>query len=200
MGPDLRYAGWREFEGVFHQTVRELIEAKGAARVCDIGGGAKPTLSPEEVAELNVDYTVLDISDTELAKASSAYRRVQGDITGELPDIGPFDLVLSHMLAEHVADPEAMHRNVIRLLTPGGVAVHLFPTLYDPDFVLNAIAPAAITSKLLQWVQPHRTPEGDSAKFPAYYRWCRGSTKRQVARLTGVGFEVETYHSFFWSG
>src|SRR4029077_18693143 len=51
--------------------------------------------------------------------------------------------------------------------------------------------------------QEGREEGGDHQKFPAYYRWCRGATKRQLRRLRGIGFEVERYvtvfgHGYFW--
>ncbi len=34
-------------------------------------------------------------------------------------------------------------------------------------------------------------------KFPAYYGWCRGPTRRQITRFKRTGFEVLAYRGFF---
>jgi SAM-dependent methyltransferase len=39
------------------------------------------------------------------------------------PD-GYFDLVVSHVVAEYFADPDAAVRNIVRMLAPGGVSLH----------------------------------------------------------------------------
>jgi hypothetical protein len=101
------------------------------------------------------------------------------------------------MLAEHVADPAIFHRNVRRMLRTGGIALHFFPTLYAPAFVVNRLVPARLTQRLLLSVQPRRYAGGTEGKFPAYYRWCRGFTAAQVRRLNSCGFAVLGYRSYF---
>ena len=42
--------------------------------------------------------------------------------------------------------------------------------------------------------------QGEHAKFRAYYRWCRGPTRRQLRRLESVGFQVLDYVGYFGHG
>lgn len=185
---------WDEYES----TIVRLIRESGAKRICDVGGGANPVLPLETVRELDLEYTVLDISAEELEKAPSDYLKLVADITAaEPPAIEAFDLVFSKMLAEHVRDAERFHRNVNAMLKPGGLAFHFFPTLYAFPFLLNVLIPESFTGWLLRKVMPHRTPEGKHAKFPAHYRWCRGPMAGQLRRLRSTGFEVAEYHSFY---
>ena len=83
---------------------------------------------------------------------------------------------------------------------PGGTALHTFPTLYEPAFMVNRVLPERVMEPLLRRVQPGREPEGEHAKFRAYYRWCRGPTRRQLRRLESVGFQVLDYVGYFGHG
>lgn len=181
--------------------VQDAIVRSGARRVLELGGGANPTLPLEFIERHGLEYTVLDISPVELAKAPVAYRKVCCDIGSEHPDFdghdGGYDLIFSKMLAEHVRNGEQMHRNVLRLLSPGGRAVHYFPTLYAPPFIVNRIIPETLADRLLQWLEPGREKEGNKGKFPAYYSWCRGPTQRQLRRLRDLGYDIEEYIGFF---
>lgn len=181
--------------------VQDMIIRSGARHVLELGGGANPAIPLEFLREHGVEYTVLDISPTELAKAPAGYHKVCGDIgAAELAFDGiegRHDLVFSKMLAEHVKNGEQMHRNVFRLLAPGGKAIHYFPTLYAPPFVANRLMPERVADRLLQWLEPGREKDGNKGKFPAYYSWCRGPTRRQFARLQGLGYVVDEYIGFF---
>src|SRR5689334_9767072 len=48
-----------EGEPMYHALVLELIKKFQLRRVCDVGGGAHPTLSLDEVRSRNLDYTLL---------------------------------------------------------------------------------------------------------------------------------------------
>lgn len=177
-------------------TVRRLIEHGGARTVCEIGGGANPSLPLSFARERGLEYTILDVSRAELDKAPDGYRKVAADICGDnLPLAGRFDFMFSKMLAEHVASGHAFHRNVFRLLAPGGLAFHFFPTLYAPAFVANRLLPEDVSSRALQAFAP-RDPH-QHGKFPARYSWCRGPTRPQLARLRSLGYEIVAYRGFF---
>lgn len=174
-----------------------LIQNQSLRRICEVGGGANPLLTLDAIQELGLEeYTVLDVSAVELAKAPEGYGKVQADICGQLSGASEnFDLVFSKMLAEHVPDAAAFHRNVLRLLRPGGLAFHFFPTLYALPFVVNRLLPETLARYLLNLVSPRDSNK--HAKFPAYYRWCRGPTPSQIRTLSGLGYEVVSYVGFF---
>jgi SAM-dependent methyltransferase len=177
------------------QFLQQLIRRHGVRRVGDIGGGANPVLSPEEIAELGVDYTLIDIDAGELDKAPACYKKLIGDVTSsDCGEENTFDLVFSTMLAEHVISGEALHRNLFRILAPGGLAFHFFPTLFSPPFVANYLLPERLASKLLDVFNPRDRVQ--KAKFPAHYSWCRGPTNGQLERLREIGYEVEMYRGF----
>jgi SAM-dependent methyltransferase len=185
---------WRSFADALGAEVTR----PGVRRICELGGGAHPAIPLDFVERNGLDYTVIDISAEELAKAPDGYVKVMADVTSpSLPDLGSFDLVLSRTLLEHVREPESLHRNVLRLLAPGGHALHFFPTLYEPTMVFNRLMPERLTRPLLTVGQPYRGRGGEREKFHAYYRWCRGPKRRQVARFEGLGYEVVDYVGFF---
>ena len=61
----------------FPEFVRDLIAQRSARSVCDMGGGANPILSLEEIASMGLRYVLADVSTTELAKAAPATRRAR---------------------------------------------------------------------------------------------------------------------------
>jgi SAM-dependent methyltransferase len=200
-GPTISYRHFHEAFSGYVPRLRRLIEEVGAGRVCDIGGGAKPALDLPYIASQSLEYVVVDISAGELAKAPDEYAKVVADICEPGLDLGgPFDLVFTSMVAEHIRDPVRFHTNIKALLRPGGYAAHLFATLYSMPSVLNRILPSEMGEPLLRFFQPGRESEGDAGKFPAYYRWCRGPSTRQLARFADIGFTVEEYVGFFGHG
>jgi SAM-dependent methyltransferase len=176
-------------------VLSELAETLGkGSRLGEIGGGANPLFDLEFVESHEFEYTVFDISQAELDKAPNGYKKVVADIASPTWDAGgDFDLVFSQMVAEHVADADAFLRNTRAMLAPGGRAVHLFPTLYYPWFVANRLLPERLAYELLIKITPHRVNSGSRGKFPAYYRGCRGPTRKQLQRYQQEGFVVERF-------
>lgn len=167
-----------------------LADRTPPGRRCEVGAGAAPVLCEGSL--------LVDRSASELAKAPAAYRTLVADAaSGHLAIAGPFDLIISRMTAEHVSDPAAFHRSIRAALAPGGVALHLFPTLWWPTFVLSRLLPERLSDRIVAVLQPHRRMHTDQAKFPALYRWCRGPTERQLCRLEAAGFAVVRYTGYF---
>jgi 2-polyprenyl-3-methyl-5-hydroxy-6-metoxy-1,4-benzoquinol methylase len=202
MASVVRYASWELVWTALPDAVRRLAARPDVGRVCDLGGGANPILDLDFIAAHDLRYEILDASAEELAKAPAGYATVLADATAA--DMGsrhgPYDLVASAFVAEHVSDPARFHANVHRMLRPGGHAVHVFPTLYEPAFALNLLVPERLTERLLHRVQPGREAHGAHGKFRAHYRWCRGPSRRQLARLRRVGFEIVDYVGYFGHG
>ncbi|MGO9607089.1 MAG: class I SAM-dependent methyltransferase [Candidatus Binataceae bacterium] len=195
----IRYEFFKDGWDNFYGTLEDLIHRLGAKKVLEIGGGGVHQSLTKEFVELNgIQYTLLDISTEQLARAPEQYMKVQADIGAtDLNLSGDYDVVCSHMLAEHIKNGERLHRNVYRLLAPGGVAFHFFPTLYALPYLANRLLPRRLTAKVLSIVQSGREPESIYPMFPAFYSWCRGPTKAQINKLENVGYQVEQYIGFF---
>lgn len=174
---------------------RQIVE-HGSVKVCEVGGGANPQLTPQFVSAHGLEYTILDISEQELKKAPESYTKLIGDIAAKDNRIvGGFDLIFTKMLAEHVQDGRKMHQNIHALLRPGGVAVHFFPTLYAPPFLVNKLIPGNFAEILLDIVSPR--DHYQFGKFRAYYDWCFGPTKPLLNMLEGLGFEIVEFRAFY---
>lgn len=183
--------------------LRRLMQS-GSKRICDVGGGANPVAAVAEIQRLGVEYAVLDASGEELAKAPPEYVTLLADIDDPraverlVAERGPFDLVVSRWTAEHVPRGRRFHQQIHHLLRPGGTAVHLFPTLYSPVFVVNRVLPHSLSAVVVPHVDKSgRHRGGAHESFRPYYSWCRGPTRRQLDRLANVGFTVRRYIGFF---
>ncbi len=197
--PEVAYGRYTAYFDLFNKELARLT-APGGLRVCDIGGGAHPALKLERIVRQQLDYVLSDIDEEELAMAPTEYSKVCGDMLARdtaqrlLDQGGPFDLVVSRWAAEHMRDGRAFHENVFSILRPGGVALHLFPTLYALPFTVNKVLPDRLSRGLLFGITDR------NVKFPAHYSWCRGPTRRQLERLRGLGYEVDRYFGFFGHG
>lgn len=180
------------------RRIEGLIATHKFHRVIELGGGANPTLDLEFIEGNGIEYTLLDISPSELRKAPDAYQKLCADICAkDFRPAGYYDFAFSRMLAEHVPDGERFHRNVRSLLRDDGMAFHFFPTLFAPPFVVNALLPDSVSRFILHRLQPGRDSEGKLGKFPARYSMCRGPSQASIRRLEALGYEVDEYAGFF---
>lgn len=185
----------------YDSYLEELAFRPHIKRVCEIGGGANPALPVDFVERHGLQYTILDVSTEELAKAPDKYSKIQADITSmEFESAGGYDLVFSKMVAEHLPDGRVFHENVMKLLAEGGIAFHFFPTLYTLPFIVNRLAPERLSEFILLLIQSFRESEGKHAKFKAYYSWCRGPSSSQIRKFENLGYEIEEYIGFFGHG
>jgi hypothetical protein len=198
MKPNIHYKQNVSIRQDVQYHLKDLIKKHKLKRILEVGGGANPLFPFEFINKNRIEYTILDISSDELAKAPNVFLKVQADITADKLDLpGGYDLIFSRMLAEHVQNGEIFHRNVFKLLVENGRAFHCFPTLYAPPFLVNYLLPEILSDKLLQLVQSGREKEGKLGKFPAYYSWCRGPIPSQITRFECLGYHVEEYIGFF---
>ena len=180
----------------FGPLLIDLIERNKLKNICDIGGGANPVLDADFISRNGIEYHLLDISERELSKAPENYNKILADIASPYFKLDiKFDLVFSKMLAEHISDAEQFHKNVLSCLAENGLAVHFFPTLYTLPFFANYIFPERIVSILLNKLAPRDRYQHE--KFPAYYRWCRGPTLKQMQRFTTLGYDIVEYRGYF---
>jgi 2-polyprenyl-3-methyl-5-hydroxy-6-metoxy-1,4-benzoquinol methylase len=181
----------------FVKHIEGLVKDLNIKEICEVGGGAKPALSVDFIKSNNLKYTVLDISDTELAKAPNDYCKVKADIASPSLSLNEkYDFIFSHMLAEHVKDGETFYKNISNLLRPNGLSFHVFPTLYSLPFIVNFILPESISRSILERLTLYRK-NPKSGKFPAHYSWCRGPSRAQIERFKKVGLSVEEFIGFF---
>jgi SAM-dependent methyltransferase len=185
---------WRSFPGL----VLELARRHGVSDVAELGGGANPQVADADKWGFVNHRVVIDISANELAKAGSDVETRIADLCQPITTgHGGYDLVFSTLLCEHLADPRTFHQNCFNLLRPGGLSVHFFPTLFAFPFVINKLIPERLAYAVLSKIHRERIEHGKHDKFPAYYRWTTGPTRRAVKRFESVGFEVKEYYGAF---
>ena len=195
--PKISYRPSEEARNGYAAFLNRIIETRNVRTVCDVGGGANPVLLMDYILKHNLEYSVLDISESELKKAPEGYIKIAADVQSPEFQSGAqkYDLVFSKMLAEHISNAHQFHLNIANMLTPNGVAVHFFPTLYAFPFVVNWLNPEFVSDRLLNIFAPRDRYQND--KFPAHYQCCRGPTRQQFERFRSVGLDVLEYIGFF---
>ena len=193
---NITYGTYEEAWNGFATFLTDLIGKYHIRNICDIGGGANPVLGTDYIKEKNIDYYLLDISENELNKAPENYNKILADIASPHFNLKTkFDLIFTKMLAEHITDPKQFHKNVLNSLNTNGIALHYFPTLYTVPFFVNYVMPERLADILLHMFESR--DRFQHAKFPAYYRWCRGPTNKQIQRFISLGYDVVEYRGFF---
>lgn len=182
-------------------SFRNLVENKltDNLKVLEIGAGANPFLSKEICKKFNLHYFVQDIDRTEISKAVGSHFIVVNQPLEDISD--KFDLIISHMVLEHIEEVDKFHNSVLRLLKEDGFAIHFFATLYNVASVSNKMLPGRIAS----WLQNKfaNRDRNQHDKFKAYYRRCYGPTKLNISFYENIGYKVVDYfgfsgHNYFW--
>jgi hypothetical protein len=162
----------------------------------EIGSGANPTLDVETARKTGLRYITSDSNEAELAKAPLALEARFFDLEREQPPsdlLGRCDIVFSRMVKEYVSDGKKYHQNILQLLSPTGIAVHCFSTLYAFPFIVNALLSCAASERLLDFA----TGGQHQSKFPAHYSWSRGPSARMLRRFQDIGYDVIAYEGYF---
>ena len=182
--------------------LKQYISSLGLRTVADVGGGAYPLLDSAFIQENGIEYSLLDISQTQLDKAPAYCNKIRVDLaTPEDQFSGSvgkecFDLVFSHMFLEHVRDPLRVHRNIHTALKPGGIAIHFFASSNNLPLTINRFMPSRVTNIMARISQPGRELNGDLRKFPAYYALCGAPSKALHSKYREIGFDVVRHTGF----
>lgn len=164
----------------FHDTMACVADVHQPQSLLEIGAGRNPLLA-EFAASRDLSYTMNDIDEREMRLSTAAGARLVFDIGATLPEGLPtFDLIVSRSVLEHVGDVGQALVNSTRLLSPVGVALHFYPTLYALPFLVNRLLPEDLSLRVLRLVAPR--DELARPKFPAKYDRCK-TTRRAEAKL-----------------
>jgi len=118
----------------------------------------------------------LDLSDLPRARTNGSVHYIQNDLAHIGLRAESIDLVVSRSVVEHLPDPAAAYREVVRVLKPGGHFVFLTPNLWDYASLISKAIPNRYHAAIVA-----RT-EGRSEEdtFPVHYR---SNTVRDIRRL-----------------
>jgi hypothetical protein len=187
-----------DFEGWYKcpAFIEEVIARHAPKRVCEIGAGSNPTIGQDAINRHQLTFRAVDEVEEELLKSGMAQTSVYDVCAAEATVPGaPYDLIFSRMVAEHFRDPYHAYKNMFEALSPGGLSVHCFATLYALPFVLNRMLPDRISDFLFDRFSPRNRERHD--KFKAYYSHCRGPLKSQIQFFRGLGYDVLEYRAYF---
>jgi SAM-dependent methyltransferase len=186
------FPGWEKASAF----LKDLITRQNFKVVGDIGGGANPMLDAGFVKDRGLTYTVFDIDQGELDKAPPQYDKVQMDISCDDAAFAKknlrsdFDLLFSHMFLEHIEKSEQAHRNFARMLKPGGLSVHFYPSPNNFPLTLNRMIPESVSTGIVRVLQNDRQIDGHQGKFKAFYRNCGAPSEKLEAKFNDLGFDL----------
>jgi len=96
-----------------------------------------------------------------------------------------FDLITANMVAEHLADPESVLKEVRRLLKPGGTFMFHTPNFWYPLVTLTSLVPFYIKRGIAAVLERRATVD----VYPTLYRL--NSTNSITRHARAAGLEVE---------
>ena len=157
----------------YMQRIRQLLTPD--ARVLDAGCGWTLPFARQlagEVAEVvGVDLGI------DFKPPEPNVRAVEGNLEAlPFPDAS-FDLVMSRSVLEHLEHPEAVFREVSRVLKPGGHFVFLIPNFYDYVSLASWMIPNQVHGFVVEKLLG-RDPRDT---FPTFYR---ANTLQDLTRLS----------------
>ena len=131
------------------EEMRRYLSSKG--RILDAGcGNGRVTALLHKFAPESTELVGVDLTAAEVARENLAgYPRVsitQGDLLGDLSQLGSFDFIYCQEVLHHTADPKAAFLNVCQRLNPGGeIAIYVYKIKapireYADDFVRDRLS------------------------------------------------------------
>jgi len=184
-----RKRGWSDF------VTRVLPEAlEPGSRILDVGSGKRPAIDLATKRRLGLHVVGLDVDEGELSRApEGCYESViVGDIASA--DLnGPYDMIISCAVLEHVSNTPDAISNMASALSPGGTTLHFIPCGLAPFALVNRALGPVFSKRLLFALYPEKKV---SQGFEAYYRRCTPSGMRGLMRNSGLtSIEVTPYHA-----
>ncbi len=174
------------------------MEQNKGCKVLEIGAGASPYLDKETIKKYNLKYTISDIDSEQIRPEIDPYYSIKIFDAGSEKLDQTFDLILSHMVLEHIKSPEKFHDNIKKMLAPAGRSIHFFATKYGVPSISNTLLPSKFTEWIVYRLQK-RDPKLEG-KFPAYYRQCYGPTASAKRWFKTQGYSIILYNGYLGHG
>jgi SAM-dependent methyltransferase len=185
-----RSNGYHEFH---NRVVPELLTP--GLRVLDVGGGKFPAISAATRQRLGLRVDGLDISRDELERApTGSYDQLIVGDAAEVEIAGPYDLIISVAVLEHVRDSRTALTNLAGALAEGGRMAHFIPCVNTLFASVNRLLGNGVARRLLHGLDPEARR---LAGFKCYYRHCSPAAVRRICAVSGL--ETERLKAYFFS-
>lgn len=170
---DTWWRGWlyADAHRAFDQALATYLPADG--HVLDLGAGTGANL--RRLLEIGVpftSYTGVDVTEAMLAQAHEKYGYLpqaqfrQLDITREPLPEGPFDVIVSTWVLEHIPDPKAVVGKAWHQLRPGGHMVLLFQVTRPGWY-------SELVNRILGFFEAQQVADEVVRQFPGLQRYDR---------------------------
>ena len=173
--------GWQDGSTEFHDLVRSLVENDGGF-LLEIGAGGENRTSTL-LASLSSHLDGLDIDERILTNPAHSNPRVYDGSSFPFEDEA-YDVIVADYVMEHVQLPEAMLKEVRRVLRPGGSFVFRTPNLYHYVTLTALLTPHTLHLQVANRARRHEAgaPEPD----PTFYRFNSVAKVRSLAQEAGL--------------
>jgi ubiquinone/menaquinone biosynthesis C-methylase UbiE len=181
----------------YERRVTECMNAAPGLVVLDVGSGKRCHFARHRWPSLRTRIVGLDVSADELSPNVDVDAKVVWSAEQPLPFADESaDLIVSRSTLEHFPRVEPFLAEAYRVLTPGGITIHVFPSKWAAFSVINRVLPNAWSRVLIDRLLPVRSRE---IGFVAHYDHC---TARSMERaMSRHGFEVvESHVGYYQAG
>lgn len=174
---------------LYYERLEKLV--RDGLRVLDVGcgkefliGWLRPDLHQRWSASILDRITIFGVDPWMPSLQQNTNRRIACAVAEQLPIASSsFDLVTANMVVEHLADPDAVVREVMRVLRPGGCFVFHTPNLRCPVIGVSKWLPHSVKRAAVPIVEGGR---GKEDVFPTHYRMNTREAVAATARRVGA--------------
>lgn len=177
----------------YEERVGQEMNARGGL-VVDVGGGKSCPFARYREPGSDVRIVAVDITAEEMEGNRDVDEKRVADVTERLPfKDGEVDILASRTVLEHLKNMDTYMAESHRVLKPGGMIIHQFPSRYAPFAVINRLLPHSVSERLLFVLRPELK---GVAGYPAHYRGCYASAMRST--MAKHGFEIEELRANYY--
>ncbi|MFP4054947.1 MAG: class I SAM-dependent methyltransferase [Phycisphaerae bacterium] len=161
---------------VLKQAITEALGDPNGKRVLEVGGIDRPQLSKDQ----GYSYVGLDIESREGCYRCYDHFYVQS-VEEDIPG-GPYDLIISNAVLEHVPNNDASFRSMYNALKEGGRCVHYVPSKWHPYAICLRLVGPERQKRLVKALRPYAL---DTTGYPAFFHHCSIPGMRRLAKHHG---------------
>jgi len=154
---------------LFYRRIHDIAQRIQARRILNFGAGRGVSGPAGEVRDLRPlgEVWACDIDPVVLQNPWAHHTLLIGEGEPIALPAETFDLIVTDWTFEHVADPEFVAHELLRLLRPGGVICARTPKRWGYPALAARLVPNRLHTTVLRWAQPGRQTRD---VFPTHYK------------------------------